>query len=129
MKNRPVRGKKNPSATTLARALVVGFLRFCSTAMRDEKVRTFKTEGPVSLSAKEAAIGDIIVFISVVERLSMAVSWGALCEAYNWCIFSGRLLDGKEVLDLGIGFSVANPPSSRAPRPRVMRIDARWEIE
>lgn len=36
---RPVRGKKKPSATTLARLLVVGFERLDSTAMRVENVR------------------------------------------------------------------------------------------
>ena len=90
MKKRPVRGKKKPSATTLARAFVVGFLRFCSTAIRDEKVRTLRIEGPVSLSAREAAIGVIIVLVSAVDRLSMAVICGADFGAYVLCIASGR---------------------------------------
>lgn len=53
----PVRGRKNPSATILARALGIGFVRLASTDMREEKVRILRALGPESLSAAEAAIG------------------------------------------------------------------------
>lgn len=72
MKKRPLRGKKKPSETILARALVVGFLRFDSTDRRELKVRILKMEGPVNLSAREAAMGAIIVFESWVDKESRA---------------------------------------------------------
>lgn len=66
---RPVRGKKKPSATTLARAFAMGFCRVFSTAMREENVRTLRALGPDILSAASAAMGWIMLFSS---RLVMA---------------------------------------------------------
>ena len=68
IRQRPVRGKKKPSATTLARAFGMGFCRFFSTAMREEKVRTLSALGPVNLSAASAAMGWIMVFSSWLVR-------------------------------------------------------------
>ena len=69
---RPVSGKKKPVETTWARALVVGFFREASTAMRLEKVRILRMEGPVSLSARGVAMGAIMVLERVVVRVSRA---------------------------------------------------------
>ena len=57
IRQRPVRGRKKPSATIFARAFGMGFWRFFSTAMREEKVRTLRALGPVNLSAASAAMG------------------------------------------------------------------------
>ena len=57
IRQRPVRGKKKPSATIFARAFGMGFCRFFSTAMREEKVRTLRALGPENLSAASAAMG------------------------------------------------------------------------
>jgi len=77
MKNRPVRGKKNPSETTLASWFAMGFLRFFSTDIREENVRILRICGPVSLSAKSAARGAIMVLERWVESLSTAVGGNA----------------------------------------------------
>ena len=47
----------------------MGFWRFFSTDMREEKVRIFRALGPVSLSAAEAARGWIIVCSSWVDKV------------------------------------------------------------
>ena len=57
IRQRPVRGKKKPSATIFARAFGMGFCRFFSTAMREEKVRILRALGPEILSAASAAMG------------------------------------------------------------------------
>ena len=68
IRQRPVRGKKKPSATTLARAFGMGFCRLFSTAMREENVRTLSALGPVNLSAASAAMGWIMVFSNWLVR-------------------------------------------------------------
>jgi len=47
----------------------VGFGRFCSTAMREEKVRIFRALGPVRWSAAVAAMGLIMIFSSWADRV------------------------------------------------------------
>ena len=107
----------------------MGFLRLFSTAIRVEKVRTLRMEGPASLSASDAAMGAIIVLISWVERSSTMESEGVE-GAYSLCIFPGSALEGKEedgrgLSDPGLVFSLPNPPSSLVPSPSVVRTDAR----
>lgn len=71
--HRPIKGKKKPSATTLARALGMGFVRRFSTSMREEKVRTFKAEGPESDSRACRAIGWRMDFSTIREVAPMAL--------------------------------------------------------
>ena len=91
MRHRPVRGKKKPSATIFARALGIGFCRFFSTAMREEKVRTLRALGPVIWFAAEAAMGWIMVLSSWEDRAFI----GPASRAYILWSLSGRRLEGK----------------------------------
>lgn len=68
MRQRPVRGRKKASARIFARAFGMGFCRFFSTAMRDEKVRTLSMSGPERRSAASIAIGWSMDFSSVCDR-------------------------------------------------------------
>ena len=70
MRQRPVRGKKKPSATILARALGMGFERLASTWIREEKVRILRALGPERLSAARRAMGWIIDFSRFLETAS-----------------------------------------------------------
>ncbi len=67
MRQRLVRGRKKPLARTCASAFGIGFCRFFSTAMREEKVRTLRTSGPETLSAASKAIGWSIDFSNVCD--------------------------------------------------------------
>ena len=129
IRQRPVRGKKNPSAAILAKALGIGFWRFCSTAMREEKVRTFSAFGPVIWSAADAAIGCIINFSSCEDKALV----GAASSAKALCNLSGRRFEGKELIEalapVNAASSLPNPANSLAPRLRVVSTEARWPIE
>lgn len=137
-RQRPVRGRKKASATILASALELGFGRFFSTAMRDEKVRILSVLGPESRSAADAAIGWIM---SLSTDFEMRVSadededGGSATEAPKaLSSFSGSLCDGNEVSGRASAPSRAassfwNPASSRAPRLMAVRMEARWPME
>ena len=96
---RPVRGKKKPSATTLASGLGMTFFLF-STSMRDENVLTFKTLGPDILSAASRAIGWIMARS---RPEAIRVSGAFRSAAYNLCSLSGSCLLGKAVAAI-LGF-------------------------
>ena len=122
-----MRGKKKPSATILARELVMGFLRFFSTSMREENVRIFRALGPERVSAAERARGCIIFFSS--EEVMAEVRVVESVHAFS--NFGGSLREGKAFLGTAVEFvreasSAPKPASSRAPRPRVVSIEARW---
>lgn len=129
IRQRPVNGKKKPSTTIFARALGIGFRRFFSTAMREEKVRTLRALGPVTLSAASAAMGWIMVRSSCWDMVSI----GAASRAYSLCNLSGSLFDGKDVsavlTPVKVASSFPSPAISRAPRPRAVNTDALWPIE
>lgn len=132
MRHRPVRGRKNPSATIFARALGIGFCRFFSTAMREEKVRTLSALGPANLSAADRAMGCSMEFSRDWETLFSGEEEDSSSEKTLWS-FSGSFLDGNEVSGAVAPVTAAssfwNPASSRAPRPRVERMEARWLME
>ena len=52
----------------------MGFCRFFSTAIREEKVRTLRALGPVNLSAASAAMGWIMAFSSWLDRASIGAA-------------------------------------------------------
>ena len=93
-------------------------------------MRTLRALGPVSLSTAEAAMGWIICFSSCEDKAFI----GAASSAHNLCNLSGSFFDGNESLGttsepVSAASSFWNPASSRAPRPRVVRMDARWPME
>lgn len=76
MLKRPVKGKKNPSATTLARAFGMGLTRFFSTSMRDENVRILSTLGPEKASAALRAMGRRMDCSSCLEAAAIGAMSG-----------------------------------------------------
>lgn len=135
MRQRPVRGRKKPSARILANSFGMGFWRFFSTATRDEKVRTLSMSGPETRSAASIAMVWSIDFSSVRDRAVTGEEEGS--SAYIWWNLLGSRLDGKGVFSSArrVGAPVnaascfAKPANSRAPSPMVVRIVARWPME
>src|SRR5690349_4999550 len=122
---RPVRGKKKLSATICASALGMGFLRAASTSMRELKVRTLSTLGPLSVSAACEASGDSIARAMLLVSFDTVVAY--LSSVYILWRCGGSCLLGKDDA-AGIRSSVDasfNPASSRAPRPSVVSIAIR----
>ena len=103
------------------------FLRFFSTARREEKVRVLRMEGPVRASAAERASGWRIWL----ERVVLKVVVGFVEIVHALASLGERVRVGKAFGGIEEGFvseasSGPKPASSRALRPRVVRIEARW---
>lgn len=123
----PVSGKKKPSATILASAFGIGRERFFSTSIRDENVRTLSALGPERVSAAWSASGWIIVFSILVESF---LTGSASSKAYILWSLSGSFLDGKRFsgrapVPMSAASSFPWPANSRAPIPRVVRMEIR----
>lgn len=87
IENLPVKGKKKPSATILARLLVVGLERAFSTAMRVENVRddwSWRTEGPRDWEAMDSVIGWSIVSERVEVSVEIALFSRACAGLRGW---------------------------------------------
>lgn len=97
-------------------------------------MRTLSALGPENLSAAERAIGCSMKFSSDWEMLfSGDGEEASSVENIRWS-FSGSFLDGKEFSGImsppvRAASSFWKPASSRAPRPRVERMEARWPME
>ena len=108
----------------------MGFCRFFSTAMREEKVRTLSALGPDNLSAASAAMGWIMVFSSRLDRRSI----GAASNAYSLWSLPGSRFEGKDspviaLAPVKAASSLPRPANSRAPKPRTVSTEARCPIE
>lgn len=118
IRHRPVRGKKNLSATILESWFGMGFFVRFWTSIREENVRTFRALGPVRVSAAFSARGWTMDCWRLEE---MARSFDGV-SAYIWWRRSGSCFDGKGFL-LSFFASSLNPASSRAERPTAVRIE------
>ena len=101
--------------------------------MREEKVRTLRAAGPANLSAADRAMGCRMECSTDLETLFSGEEEDSSSEKTLWS-FSGSFLDGNEVSGavappVTAASSSWNPASSRAPSPRVERMEARWLME
>lgn len=103
-------------------------------------MRILSALGPESLSAAEAAIGWRMEFSSDEEILFIGEVRGSssVGEAKILWSLSGNFVVGNDEEEEGKGgisvpvmaaSSAPNPASSRAPRPRAVRMAARWPME
>lgn len=101
-------------------------------------MRILSALGPESMSAAEAAIGWRIEFSSDEEILFIGEVSGSSLEGRAkilWSLSGNFLVGNDEEGKRGISVpvmaasSAPNPASSRAPRPRAVRMAARWPME